>query len=102
MIATNNYGNSLVSVSDQSDILMTNPGEPFGLKEDITFRNATTLALTWSKPEFMGGDSSVIYVVSVESSNSGTFDIIRSEETSAVITSLTPGDTYQFKVLAKN
>jgi hypothetical protein len=49
----------------------------------------------------MGGDSSVFYVVNIES-NGVTMSLVRSNTTTTIITSLTPGVTYQFKVLARN
>jgi hypothetical protein len=47
VLATNVYGDSIVSGTNKTTILMTNPGVPFGLAEYYDFRNATTLGLTW-------------------------------------------------------
>jgi len=60
--AINLFGTSAES-EGQGAILKTNPSEPLGLEELASWRNATTLAIKWTQPTFLGGDSTVTYSV---------------------------------------
>jgi len=48
IVATNIYGNSLVSDEGNGAIITTTPDHPLNLAEDTAQRTKSTLGLTWS------------------------------------------------------
>ena len=61
VVATNSYGNSLVSDENNGAVITTNPDAPISLTEDSTLRTKTTLGLTWSPAAFTGGATIIDY-----------------------------------------
>ena len=48
VVATNMYGDSLISDEGNGAIITTTPDRPLNLAEDTTLRTKSTLAITWS------------------------------------------------------
>jgi len=65
VVATNNYGNSLVSTEGNGAIITTTPDSPINLAEDTSLRTKSTLGLTWSQAEFTGGAVIIDYRISI-------------------------------------
>ena len=99
VIATNKYGNSLISEPGFEANLVTNPDPPVNLVEVKSSRTLTTLGISWSDGAYNGGDYIIDYRVSI-ADESGIYQVIASNliQTSYTATSLIPGVTYSFKV----
>jgi hypothetical protein len=100
IVATNSYGDSLVSELGGDAILVTTPGAPISVTEVYADRSKSTLALSWSEPAFTGGESlSNFRVKIVEQGGSYTFTVdLAASQTSYKATGLTAGKTYEFRV----
>ena len=65
VLATNIYGNSLISDEGNGAIITTTPDSPINLAEDTAFRTKSSLGLTWSKAAFTGGSIIIDYRISI-------------------------------------
>ena len=57
----NLYGSSLKSSAGNGAIITTTPDSPNNLAEDTSLRPKSTLGLTWSKADFIGGAEMIYY-----------------------------------------
>ncbi len=100
--ASNTAGNSSVSGSSNTVIPAGLPGRPLGVSGTGTGGNAT---ITWNLPEEDGGSAITDYLVevSIAGSNSwSTFNDGTSTSRSAVVTGLTAGQSYEFRITTRN
>jgi len=82
--------------------LTSNPAKPTGLGATA---GAGSVSLSWTAPSYSGGASVTDYVVEYRAGSSGSFSTFSdgtSTSTSATVTGLTPGTSYQFRVSASN
>jgi hypothetical protein len=59
--ALNIYGSSTISLSGNGAIITTSPNPSNNLAEDTLQRTATNIGLTWTAPNFAGGDIIIDY-----------------------------------------
>jgi len=103
IIATNIYGNSLQSSAGNGAIITTTPDAPINLAENTSFRSKSTIGLTWSKADFIGGAEIIDYRVNYAQSD-GSYSVLASNiaSTSYTAIELTAGVTYSFKIESRN
>ena len=65
VLATNIYGDSLVSEAGNGAVILTAPSAPSDLAENLADRSTTTLGFTWTAPSFIGGSTVIDYRVSM-------------------------------------
>jgi hypothetical protein len=65
VIAMNIYGNSVQSSAGNGAVITTNPDVPINLAENTSLRSKSTIGLTWSKAEFIGGAEIIDYRISI-------------------------------------
>jgi hypothetical protein len=65
IVATNIYGNSLLSDEGNGAIITTIPDRPLNLAEDTAQRTKSSLGLTWSQATFTGGAEIIDYRISI-------------------------------------
>ena len=81
---------------------MTYPDAPINLVEDLAQRSATTLGLTWEDGAANGGGEIFAYTIN-QSIEGGAYTVLYSvTQKSVVISGLTFGTSYKFKVQAEN
>jgi trimeric autotransporter adhesin len=82
---------------------LTYPDAPINLSETIAARSATSISFTWDEGAQNGGTPVLDYRVSSDQS-SGAYVILAMmvHEKSYTATGLTAGNTYKFKVEARN
>lgn len=103
VIATNIYGDSIESVEGNGAIITTTPNAPINLEEVYAQRTKSTLGLSWEADPFIGG--AVIEDFRVNIAVVGeAFTVLVSGLTSPeyLVTGLTFGVTYEFKVESRN
>jgi len=103
VVAYNLYGDSLESAVGNGAIILTNPDAPVNLAETIASRSATSITLSWELGTANGGAPVLDYRLSTDQSTE-TWIILASGITNRFYTAtgLTAGQTYQFKVEARN
>ena len=103
VLAINVYGDSDFSLEGNGAVIITSPGEPTALSEDAGGRAKTTLGLTWTAPEFTGGDVILDYRVNYRVLG-GEFTPLASDvtETSYTAAGLSLGTQYEFRVESRN
>ena len=103
LYATNDYGNSTESVEGGGAVLLTLPSGTQLLQKDAEQTKAGQVGLKWVAPDFTGGSPIEDYRIVMDSGD-GEFVEIQTgiTETSFVVTDLTPGQDYRFKVDARN
>jgi hypothetical protein len=103
VIATNIYGNSVESAAGNGAVITTTPDAPINLAENTSFRTKSTIGLTWSKADFIGGAEIIDYRISI-SQLDGIYSVMASNVVSSSYTAidLTAGLTYQFKIESRN
>ena len=101
--AINLYGSSTHSTYGNGAIILTYPDAPVNLAEDLTQKTGTKIGLQWEEGAANGGAVVEDYRIS---SNQGTGEWVYLYTgvafTSWVITDLTAGIEYRFKVEARN
>lgn len=101
--ATNSAGTSTSSSSASNSVTPAGvPSAPTGVTGSGTGGSAT---INWSVPSSDGGSALTDYVIEYSVLNSGTWTTFTdgtSTATSAVVTGLIAGSSYQFRVTAKN
>jgi len=73
----NLYGSSLESSTGNGAIITTTPDSPINLAEDTSLRTKSTLGLTWSKADFIGGAEIIDYRINIASSG-GSYSVLAS------------------------
>jgi hypothetical protein len=103
VIAYNVYGDSDESLPGNGAIILTNPDAPVTLVETVASRAATAITFSWTKGAANGGATVLDYRISSDQSI-GDWTILASGvmNTYYTATGLTPGNTYEFKVEARN
>ena len=99
-MATNTYGDSLVSAKGNGAVILTIPDAPTFLSENYQLRTANNLGLTWELGSADGGSPVIDYIVSYNEGSGNTFVVLESGVLTRTYTakSLEPGTTYKFKV----
>jgi titin len=101
--ARNTVGNSLHS--DPVAILAAKlPDAPLNLLNEPGITTGSQIGLMWSKGLYDGGSPEIDYEVSYTDVTTNVFSVYSSGvlELSDIITGLTPGTTYKFRVRARN
>uniref|UniRef100_A0AAY5EL21 Titin n=1 Tax=Electrophorus electricus TaxID=8005 RepID=A0AAY5EL21_ELEEL len=101
VLAENEYGIGLPIETIESVKVSEKPLPPGKITlQDVT---KTSVTLSWEKPEHDGGSRVVAYVVEVQSKGSEKWtQAVVVKETEAVISGLTHGEEYMFRVSARN
>jgi hypothetical protein len=104
VIAFNLYGDSTESDVGNGAIILTNPDAPVNLIEVYAERSATSLGLSWDEGVENGGSPVIDYTVNYEIGTSGSYVELKAGVllTEYIATGLTPGETYSFKIQARN
>jgi uncharacterized repeat protein (TIGR02543 family) len=100
--ATNTAGNSSSSLSSSAVVPAGLPSEPLGVTASGTGGAATVL---WNVPDDDGGSPITDYVVEFRVATSGTWTTFSdgvSIATTATVTGLAAGSSYEFRVYARN
>jgi hypothetical protein len=84
-------------------VIITNPGAPVNFIEDYSKRSATSLGLQWQEGAFNGGTQVLDYQVSFDQ-GTDTYVVLATTllGTNYEAVGLTSGQTYKFKVQARN
>jgi len=103
VIATNLYGDSLTSLAANGGIIVRVPDKPVTLVERYSDRTPTVLGLTWADGVENGGLAVLDYRVNIAELG-GSYTVFQSGivSQSFVVTGLTSGKMYKFKVEARN
>lgn len=105
VIATNIYGDSVVSSAGNGGVIMTYPDAPVNVVENLSARTASTLGISWQIGVNNNGASVSQYVVSM-ATGSGAFVVLYSGLptflTTVTASGLTFGTTYKFVVQSGN
>ena len=93
--AKNIYGSSLESSAGNGAIITTTPDAPISLTENTSLRSKSTLGLSWSKADFIGGAEIIDYRISISQSG-GAYSVLATNVVSSSYTAidLTAGVTY--------
>ena len=101
--ASNTTGNSASNSSASAGVIPAGiPSAPTGVTASGTGGSAT---ITWSTPDSNGGSAITDYVVQYSVAGSGSWTTLAdgvSTSTSANVTGLTAGNSYEFRISAKN
>ena len=84
-------------------MILTNPDPPINLAEDLSLKSGTIVGLTWEKAVNNGGTYVLDYRLSYDQ-GVGEWLVLYSgiTYTNIVVTDLTPGMEYHFKVESRN
>ncbi len=95
VIATNAYGSSVESSAGNGAVITTTPDAPISLAENTSLRTKSTLGITWSKADFIGGAEIIDYRVSIAQSGE-SYSVLATNVISTTYTAidLTAGITY--------
>jgi hypothetical protein len=102
VIATNVKGDSPESLQGSGATIIEAPDAPVNLAEDTSLRSPTELGLTWNEGAANGGAAVTEYRISYAEQGGSFSFLISTANTNYLVTSLTSGTTYEFKVEAKN
>jgi hypothetical protein len=103
VLAYNDYGDSLESDDGNGAILVTVPDAPINLIENVLLRGVTQIGLLWEEGAHNGGTTVLDYQFHFDDGTAGYVQLaIEIELTQFLVTSLTNGQHYKFKVLARN
>lgn len=83
--------------------MITYPDAPINFQEDLSQRTESTIGLQWTEDSSNGGTVVTNFIVS-QMDNLGVYQVVDSTITqnSYIVTGLTYGETYKFKVQAQN
>ena len=103
VVATNVYGSSVESLPGNGAIIITLPDAPLSLAENTQVRDITTLGITWTDGVSDGGLAVLDYRLSIALSDE-SFTIVASGilAKSYIVTGLSTGSIYNFKVESRN
>jgi hypothetical protein len=103
VIAYNAYGDSLVSDPGSEAIILTVPDAPVSLAETVSARTASSITFTWSEGAADGGADLLDYRISYDQATGTWLELVDGiTATSYTVTQLTAGQTYKFKIEARN
>ena len=102
IVAYNAYGDSQESEVGSGAVIVTYPSPPINLSENVETRGATQIGLTWSAGS-NGGSPILEYMIYMRvGSGEWSEHVTGVEIDEYIITGLTTGTTYQFKLLSRN
>lgn len=104
MIAYNVVGDSPNSADGNGAIILTYPDAPVSLANDESLTTAFLIGLTWSEGSANGGTPVIDYRVSGAAAGTTDFSVLDEgvTTTSFGIATLTSGNSYIFKIEARN
>lgn len=93
--ATNSAGTSIVSAVGNGALILTTPGAPINLSNQVTITSGSQVGLSWSPGLVTGGSPVIDYTLSYDQ-GTGSFVVFISGITSQTytVTGLTSGTTY--------
>jgi hypothetical protein len=101
--ATNVYGTSTDSPAGNGAVILTVPTEPINLANVPTLTNGVQIGLTWEESIMNGGTAVLDYRLWSDQSTDDYMPVISNlAATSYLVTSLSVGDLYKFKIEARN
>ncbi len=105
MTAINAYGLSTTSEPGSGATIITYPSSPLSFCEDTSKRTATSVGLEWQVGTSDGGSPIIDFEVYYDSTSNGlAFSVLATNilSTDYLASELSTGQTYQFKVAARN
>lgn len=104
VVAINAYGPSATSQEGNGAVIITYPDAPITLAEDYSKRTATSVMLTWFEGPDNGGNTVIDYQIMYDNTTTTDFLLFESNilQTNFDCMYLTSGETYIFKVQARN
>ena len=64
VLATNVIGSSVASIPGSGAVILTNPGVPSLLSNDLASTTLSAIAIKWIAPTFLGGTALIDYRIS--------------------------------------
>jgi hypothetical protein len=104
VVAINFYGESVESDAGNGATILLVPSAPVGLADNTGVTDASKIGITWRNGISTGGSPILDYRISYDQA-SGSYVVLQSGVTTKSYTTsvlLTPGQTYKFKVEARN
>lgn len=103
VVAVNSKGSSIASAEGNGAIILTNPDAPLLLANNPDVTTGQVIGLTWTAGAANGGSPVIDYRISYDQAT-GTFVTLDSGITALSYTAinLVAGQTYKFKVQARN
>lgn len=102
VVAYNAYGDSQESDIGGGAVIVTYPDPPVNLSENVQTRGATQIGLTWDAGS-NGGSPIIEYSIYMRVGSGAWSEHVTGVEIDEhIITGLTVGGTYQFKLLSRN
>jgi len=103
VVATNGYGDSMMSNAGNGAVIITNPDAPVDLVETVEARTPDSITFSWTNGAANGGSLITSYRVSYDNAV-GVFQELEDNipTTSYTATGLSFGSIYKFKVEAMN
>lgn len=103
VLATNIVGSTSFSADGNGAIILTVPDAPVNLANVVTITSGSQIGLTWSPGIGQGGTPLLDYRITFDQGNGNFVQLVSGlTSTSYTVTGLTAGNTYQFKVQARN
>lgn len=101
--ATNAYGTSDFSTVGNGGIIITSPDPPVSLSNVPTVTNALQIGLSWQAAAFDGGTNLLDYRLTYDQ-GADVYSVLATGivATSYTVTGLVTGNTYKFKLQARN
>jgi hypothetical protein len=104
VIATNQYGDSIISQPGNGGVIVLVPDAPISLANNPTITNKVAIGITWADGISDGGAAVIDYRISYDQST-GNYIVLESGITTKTYTTtvtLTSGRTYKFKIESRN
>jgi hypothetical protein len=104
VIATNLYGDSLLSQPGNGGVIVLVPDSPVSLANNPSVTSKSVIGITWNDGSSDGGTAVIDYRISYDQST-GNYIILESGITTKTYTTtvtLTSGRTYKFKIESRN
>jgi hypothetical protein len=103
IVAYNTYGYSSESADGNGAIILTYPDAPISVAETVASRTPTTISITWSLGSSNGGASVEDYRITYDQSSDDFVVLVSGlNQLSYTASALTTGNTYKFKLEARN
>jgi hypothetical protein len=102
--ATNSYGESALSESGNGATIVLVPSAPVNLANNLAVTTKSVIGITWKNGASTGGSPLIDYQVLYDKGNGDWVVLAASVSTTSyqTIVTLTPGQTYSFKVQSRN
>jgi hypothetical protein len=104
VIASNAYGNSLISLAGSGAVIVLVPDAPISLLNDASVTSTTQIKFAWSNGASNGGQSIVDYRITYDQSTGNYVTLATgvTERFTTTVVPITAGASYKFKVEARN